>query len=133
MAVGQTDEGPFRVDPDRGGFVLFVRCTRIIAWLLLALIMVLTLVPPAFRPETSVSHTMEHAAIFLTTGLAFGTGYGRRGALPYIAAILFCAALEIAQLFDPGRHARMSDFFIDFSVMWLGLCLGAPLFKSRSR
>lgn len=111
--------------------MLFFRGIRILAWLLLTLIVVLSLAPPAFRPQTSVSHTIEHAGIFLATGIAFGISYGRRGALLYLAAIVFCAALEIAQAFDPGRHARMSDFLVDFISMWLGLLAGSLLGRSR--
>jgi VanZ family protein len=99
------------------------------AWVLLAVIVVLTLAPPALRPQTSVSHTMEHASIFLVTGIAFGIGYGRWDALLYIAAVVFCAGLEITQVFDPGRHARMSDFLVDFIAMWVGLWVGSLLSK----
>jgi VanZ family protein len=109
--------------------VLLTRGTRILAWLLLAVIVVLTLAPPGFRPQTPVSHTIEHAGIFLVTGIALGSGYGRRAALLYIAAIVFCAGLEIAQVFDPGRHARVSDFLVDFTAMWAGVWVGSLLSK----
>src|SRR5262245_7482586 len=131
VPVGWIDEMRFSADSDIGrSQVLIFRAIRVLAWLLLTLIVVLSLAPPAFRPQTSVSHTIEHAGIFLATGTAFGISYGRRGALLYVAAILFCAALEIAQAFDPGRHARMSDFLVDFISMWLGLLAGSLLGRS---
>jgi VanZ family protein len=40
------------------------------------------------------------------------------------AGIVFCAALEIAQLYVPGRHARLSDFVIDSLATCAGLVLG---------
>jgi len=49
-----------------------------IAWLLLLLILVLSIVPVDYRPITPIPHDLEHAAIFMLTGLAFGLGSTRR-------------------------------------------------------
>jgi hypothetical protein len=35
-----------------------------------------------------------------------------------------CAGLEIAQLFVPGRHARLSDFVVDFVAALMGIAAG---------
>ena len=51
---------------------------RLVGWSLLGLILVLSLVPPAFRPETGTPHNFEHFAIFAAAGFAFGIGYSRR-------------------------------------------------------
>ena len=45
------------------------------AWLGLAAMIVLSVVPPGFRPTTFFPHTMEDAGIFLFDGVAFGTTY----------------------------------------------------------
>src|SRR6266446_8751391 len=48
---------------------------RAVAWLALAAIIFLSLVPPGVRPTTFLPHKIEHAGIFLFDGLAFGIAY----------------------------------------------------------
>jgi VanZ family protein len=93
--------------------MLLRNINRVVAWLLLLAIVVLSVVPPSTRPTTFVPHNFEHAVIFLTTGISFGTAYPGRERLLSIGAIIFCAAIELAQLYVPGRHARLSDFIVD--------------------
>jgi VanZ family protein len=66
-------------------------------------------------------HPLEHIAMFSTTGFAFGLGYQRRHGLLAALLVLFCAAVETAQLFIPGRHARLSDFIVDALAITGGL------------
>ena len=98
---------------------------RLAGWLLIAVITVLSLVPPGLRPETPVPHDLEHAAIFAAAGFAFGIGYYPR--LKGVAAGLigFTAAIEIAQMVVPGRHARLEDFIVDALAMVAAIVLGA--------
>jgi VanZ family protein len=83
------------------------------AWLLAVAIIVLSLVPPSLRPETDLPHDLEHFAIFVATGVAFGVGYIRRPGLVMISLMIFAGAIELAQIVVPGRHARLSDFIVD--------------------
>ncbi|MGO9847953.1 MAG: VanZ family protein [Methylocella sp.] len=96
---------------------------RFIAWSLLVVITVLSLVPATWRPETSAPHNVEHLAIFCATGFAFGLAYGRRPFLVMAALVIFAGAIELAQLFTPDRHARLSDFIVDS----LSLCAGVAV------
>jgi VanZ family protein len=98
-----------------------VKVFRISAWLLVAAIVVLSLVPPWLRPETGVPHDLEHFAIFVATGLTFGLGYSRRFFAVAVALVIFTGAIEIAQIAVPGRHARLSDFMVDALVVCIGL------------
>lgn len=82
------------------------------AWVCLAAVVVFSLGAPSLRPMTVLTHSLEHAAIFLLAGLAFGLGYPGRGARVIAALVLFAGAIEIAQLYAPGRHARLGDFII---------------------
>jgi VanZ family protein len=100
------------------------RNVRITAWLLLLAIAVLSLIPPSYRPVIIVPHSVEHLAVFLATGLAFGFGYSYRYLFQIAALILFTAAIEIAQLWVPGRHARFSDFLINALGVGIGVSLG---------
>ena len=94
---------------------------KIAPWLLLLAIAVLSLVPPSYRPATMIPHGFEHLVVFLLMGLAFGLGYASRYILATLLLIAFVGLVEIAQLFVPGRHARMTDFLIDA----LAVCIGA--------
>ena len=98
--------------------------SRASAWILLMTIAVLSLVPAQDRPGTSLPHLVEHLSIFLVTGMAFGVGYPQRRLFQFVTLVAFAAAIELAQLLVPGRHARLSDFLIDALGMSLGLSIG---------
>lgn len=83
-------------------------------------IVVLSVVPPNQRPETSLPHDFEHFAIFWATGVAFALGYSLTPLLA-TALVAFSGAVEITQMFIPGRHARLSDFIVDAIASILGL------------
>jgi VanZ family protein len=104
-----------------------LKAARILAWLLASAIVVLSLVPPWLRPETGAPHDLEHFAIFAATGVAFGLGYGRRYGLVAIELVIFAGAIELAQFFAPGRHARLSDFIVDASAACIGLAAALVL------
>jgi VanZ family protein len=102
---------------------IFFLSARIAAWLLAAIILILSVVPPWLRPETPAPHDLEHFAIFVAAGAAFGFGYNRRP-IPLMAAlVLFTGVIEAAQLFVPDRHARLSDFMVDA----LAACIGVTI------
>jgi VanZ family protein len=94
---------------------------QVAAWLLAIAIVVLSVVPPSHRPITDTSHNVEHFAIFWATGLAFGSGYPGRPFVLAIALTISCGAIEIAQQWVPGRHARVSDFIVDAAAGLIGL------------
>lgn len=101
--------------------------SRIVAWFALAAIIVLSLVPPSARPTTFVPHKLEHAGIFFVDGIAFAIAYRGYEWLSSIGAVIFCAAIELAQLMIPGRHARLSDFFVDAAAICIGIFAGSTL------
>jgi VanZ family protein len=96
---------------------------RIAAWLLTAAIVILSLVPAWLRPGTDLPHDLEHFSIFFATGVAFGVGYSRRPKLVTAVLVIFAAAVELAQIVDPGRHARVSDFIVDALAAYVGAAL----------
>jgi VanZ family protein len=93
---------------------------KIASWTLAAAIIILSVVPPSLRPETSVPHGIEHFLIYVVTGFAFGIAYELRYTTLAILLVLFAGSVEIAQLFVPGRHARLSDFIVDAIAMCAG-------------
>jgi VanZ family protein len=100
---------------------------RISAWTLALAIVVLSLVPPSYRPVTEASHSFEHLAIFLATGLAFGAGYPGRPFRTAVALVIFCGTVELLQQWVPGRHARLSDFLVDGTAAGFGPILASTL------
>jgi VanZ family protein len=100
---------------------------RIMAWLLALAILVLSVVPANWRPATGIPHDVEHFGIFVTTGFAFGLGYARRYAAMAIVMLIFAAGIEILQLFVPGRHALLTDFFLNILALFYGVAAAASL------
>jgi VanZ family protein len=109
------------------------KAARIAAWCLAATIVILSLVPPSLRPVTGTPHIVEHFIIYAVTGFAFGLGFNRRHDLLAIFLVIFSGSIEIAQLFVPGRHARLGDFIIDTVALSIGLVTSSLLGLARSR
>jgi hypothetical protein len=105
------------------------KAAQIAGWALVIVVIALSLVPPSLRPHTGVPHHLEHLAIFALTGLAFGLAYDRKLVATLIGLVLFAGAIELAQLFVPGRHSRLSDFIVDA----LAGCAGAVLASITAR
>jgi VanZ family protein len=102
---------------------------QIMAWLLVAAIVGLSIVPPAYRPVTDLPQPLEHVLIFLFVGLAFCLGYSYRYATQTIALVLFAAGVELLQIWTPGRHARLSDFFA--ALLGIGIGIGLALATTK--
>src|SRR5262245_28986781 len=98
--------------------------SRASAWALLIIIAVLSLVPAQDRPVIGLPHLLEHLSIFLATGVAFGVGYPQHRLFQFVTLLGFTAAIELAQLLIPGRHARLSDFLFDALGMTAGQLIG---------
>jgi VanZ family protein len=99
------------------------RASRIAGWLLLGTIAALSLAPASYRPVSGLGHNWEHFFVHVLLGLAFGIGYARRWWFLSLGLVASTGAIEVAQLFVPGRHARMRDFLIDAAAVCLGLGL----------
>ncbi|HUZ33172.1 MAG TPA: VanZ family protein [Xanthobacteraceae bacterium] len=100
---------------------------RAFAWLSLAAIIALTIVPPRWRPITPLPHALEHGIAFVITAAAFGACYAGYQWRLFMVAPAFCAVIELSQFFVPGRHARLSDFCIDAAASLIGLLLGSAV------
>lgn len=107
------------------------RVFRLGFFVVLALLVVLSVVPPAERPQTGVPHALEHVGAFALAGLLFGLAYA--GGWLWRAGVLVVLAggIELAQIFVPGRHARLSDLVTDTGGALLGLALGLLLQRAR--
>lgn len=101
------------------------RLCQAATWAFLLAIVFLSLVSPSLRPVTALPHNLEHAAIFAMAGLALGLGYPNHTLRNMIVLTIFSGAIELAQLFAPGRHARWIDFAVDALAACLGVALAA--------
>jgi VanZ family protein len=77
--------------------------------------------------ETGAPHSLEHFTIYAATGFAFGLGYKHRHDLLAVLLVIFSGSIEIAQLFVPGRHARLGDFIIDAVAACIALVMASLL------
>ena len=101
---------------------------RIIAWLLAAAVTFATLGPARDRPHVHLlGQDGEHALAFVLLGLAFGLAYRQHRVLTAGIAVVLTGALELAQLWVPGRHARLEDFIVDALTACAGFVLAALL------
>ena len=102
-------------------------------WACVIAIAALSLVAPSLRPDTILPHDLEHAAIFAITGFTFGLGYPNRTQFHMSALTVFAGAIELAQLYAPGRHARVTDFVVDALAACAGVACAAILLRLRAR
>jgi len=98
-----------------------VKLTRTGAWLAVVTIIVLSVVPGDMRPEILRSDYVEHFTAYLIAGGLFAAGYQlsllSSGALLALSA----GALELVQLWIPGRIASAGDFAAGAIGAWIGL------------
>jgi VanZ family protein len=104
-----------------------IAACRVAAWSLAAAIVVLSVVPPTYRPETPLPHDFEHFAIFAAAGWAFGIGYSTSRQWIMAGLVAFAAAVELLQKAVPGRHARLSDFIVDVAALLVAYLIGAAI------
>ena len=109
------------------------RLFQLAGWACVIAIAALSLVAPSLRPVTILPHDLEHAAIFAITGFTLGLGYPNRTQLHMSALIVFAAVVELAQLYAPGRHARVIDFVVDALAACAGVAFAAILLRLRAR
>jgi hypothetical protein len=87
---------------------------RALAWIGILAVIVLSVVPAADRPVTGAGQLFEHFTAFALVAGAFAIGFGLRIIRLLFLAFFFCGAIELLQVPLPTRHARVSDFVIDF-------------------
>ena len=87
---------------------------RTLAWIGITAIVYLSVVPAVDRPVTGTGQWTEHFTAFALVAGAFAVGYSFSLARLLLLALLFCAGVELLQIPIPTRHARVSDFVIDF-------------------
>jgi VanZ family protein len=107
---------------------------RVSAWLMLFGITAFSIIPPDYRVVTDVPHAVEHFAAFLcSSGWPFALGYPSLYMARSVVLLLFAAAIELAQLWVPGRHARFSDFLVNSLGLSIGIALAYVVTRPRDQ
>ena len=73
--------------------------------------------------------TSSISSSFCSSGSHSGSDIASRYLLQLVALLSFMAAIELAQLWAPGRHARLSDFIVD--ALGLGVGIGLAYVVAR--
>jgi len=105
---------------------------RLVFWIGATTVTVLSLLPQsALPPLPDINDKIEHASAYLALALVAGPAWPRLAdhARTAIALILLGGAIEIAQLWVPGRSAEWGDFAADT----IGVVLGVAVFRLGAR
>ncbi|MEO7221041.1 MAG: hypothetical protein ABIY37_01070 [Devosia sp.] len=97
---------------------------RVLAWLLLAGLVFVTLSPINLRPNLPLPAQVERAIAVMLVGFVFALAYPRRFAL--VAAIILgaTALLELLQLVTPSRHGGWAEVTVKLLGGSMGLAAG---------
>jgi VanZ family protein len=96
---------------------------RVLAWILLIGLVVLTVVPASDRPVTGIQHDLEHFLAFALVACLFAVGYPTRPLGLALCGTAFTLMIELIQIPLPTRHARLEDFVFDTLAAWIGIGL----------
>jgi glycopeptide antibiotics resistance protein len=113
--------------------VLNEKLIRFLAWSCLVAILIITLAPIGFRPESGLSPSIERFSAFAALGLAFALAYPRHLWLAVFVALGSALLLEVLQMLEPSRHGRVFDAMVTVAGGAVGLMLGHLLLRLRPR
>jgi VanZ family protein len=107
---------------------------RLFGWIGIAIIGVLSVVPGEARPHAFSPSQLEHVVAYLAVASTLALGYpGRRQFLAIVVLLtVYAGALEIAQLWVPGRLARVIDWLAGSAGAWTGASLVAIVRSTAS-
>ncbi|MGL4288889.1 MAG: VanZ family protein [Phreatobacter sp.] len=114
--------------PPRDGAANAVRRVRVVAWGATCLIGLASVVPGDFELRTGAPSVLEHFLAYALAGGLFGFAYVHRPLVIAAAVLVIGAfALELAQIFVPGRTPRLLDALVSSGGAAAGLAAGAYL------
>lgn len=97
---------------------------RLVAWLLVATIVVVTLGPIEDRPRTFLPVDAERALAYFAIGLAFALAYPRHIWWAVAFVVVGAIGLEWLQNLRPYRHGREADALVKVAGAVIGLGVG---------
>lgn len=97
---------------------------RVVAWLLLAGLIFVTLSPINLRPISPLPTQLERAIAVMLVGFVFALAYPRRFVLVTAIVLGATALLEVLQLVTPSRHGGWADVAVKLLGGSIGLVAG---------
>ena len=98
------------------------KALRFAGYAAVGLIGVLSLIPGALRPDTGAPGKLEHLVAYMGAAALVALGSSTPGERwQGLWLVPYAGALEIAQIFVPGRHSRFSDFVVSGIGALLGV------------
>ena len=104
---------------------------RLLAWLLLAGLIFVTLSPINLRPISPLPTQVERALALLIVGFVFAVAYPRHIWIVALIVLGSTALLELLQLVSPSRHGRLVDVAVKLVGAGIGLAGGWLLNRVR--
>ncbi len=102
----------------------FVSVFQILAWLMLAALLAVTISPIGFRPHIPGFVNGERFAMLLVIGLLFSLAYPKHWLKVLILLIAVSGLFELMQRLTPDRHGELSDFIVKSAGATAGVILG---------
>jgi hypothetical protein len=91
------------------------------AWISIAVVLLVTVVPIGFRPSTGLSPNIERFAVMAAVGALFAAAYPKKLWLIVPALSLAALGFETLQFIAAGRHPSLRD--VEFKSF--GAAIGA--------
>ncbi|GLS43593.1 hypothetical protein [Methylobacterium brachythecii] len=110
-----------------------VKLVRLMAWMMIAALVVVTLAPIGMRPVIVQNANMERALAYALLGFLFAAGYPRHRLLAFAVGVAVAAGLEIGQVFTASRHGRVPDFLVKAAAAGIGVVAAWVLAELHSR
>ena len=108
----------------RQGAISLRTIASVLAWLVLAGLVIVTLVPIELRPHSGLSAQAERFIAFAVAGCCLALAYPRRPLLAILLLGLFAVGLEAAQFLAATRHPGVPDILAKLLGAAAGLALG---------
>ena len=103
---------------------------KIVAWLALIAIAIVTVVPIEMRPTTSLSPNRERFIVMAIVGGLFALAYPKRFWIVLVALFAAAAVLEPLQFLAAGRHPSTYDAIIKCAGASAGVVSGYLIIRA---
>ena len=99
---------------------------------LFAIIIFSTLSPIQMRPHLADANA-ERGLAYVLLGLTLAVGFPNRLYQTLICVVVAAGVLELLQIIDPGRHARLLDAIVKALAGVIGIVLGQLIVKALNQ
>ncbi|MDP4005999.1 hypothetical protein [Methylobacterium sp. NEAU K] len=100
---------------------------RLAAWILVAALITITLVPIGLRPVVTANPSFERAAAYAAAGLLMIASYPRHWPWVLAGSVLLAGGLEASQTLTGTRHGRFDDFLVKAGAALIGEVAGLAI------